>query len=108
MFVLRNQSLAEKWQATHPGILSLAGRSIAMLVRSQGLGDLYLAYLAATEAGAEFNLAYVPTDFQFADPKGQFDPKFMTALFETGEKQARNGTAWAKQPPALNLLKPEK
>ena len=43
-----------------------------------------------------------------SNPKGKFDPKFMTALFQTGEKQARSGTAWSKEPPALSLLKPGK
>jgi hypothetical protein len=106
LFVLRNESLAEQWKAVHPTIISLAGRSISMLLRNQGIGDIYMAYLVAVEGGIDFNFASIPVSFHYENRQGEFDPGFMTALFQTGYEQARSGTAWAKQPPALQLMHP--
>ena len=105
MYLLRNETLAEQWKEVHPTLISLAGRSIGMLLRNQGIGDLYMAYLVAQETGMDFNLAFIPTSFHFGKHKGEFDPVVMTALFDTGFEQARAGTAWKKEPPALPLLK---
>jgi len=64
-----------------------------------------MACLITAETGVDFNLAFIPTSFHFGKHKGEFDPVVMTALFDTGYEQARAGTAWTKEPPALPLLK---
>jgi len=104
MFVLRNETLTTQWKDVHPTIISLAGRALDMTIRTQGLGDLYRAYLVASSAGIDFKVAYVPGSFHFEPRKGEFDPAWMTALFDTGYDQAVAGAAWLKEPPAIQLL----
>jgi Patatin-like phospholipase len=107
MFVLRDELVTPAWAKVKPTVLHLAGRAIDSLVKYQGVGDIYRAYLVSVETGVDFNLAYIPSSFHRELPKGEaFDPAFMTALFNTGYDQARSGTAWKKEPPALQLIKP--
>ena len=109
LFVLRNELVTPQWEHVKPSLLHLAGPTIASLIKYQGLGDIFRAYLVAVETGVDFNLAYIPADFHHEKPKGkEFDPAFMTALFNTGYEQARAGTAWKKEPPAMQLITPIK
>lgn len=54
-----NPAWAEVEMRTH----AIAGRAISSLIQTQGIGDLYKIYLTAQRDGIDFNLAYVPTDF---------------------------------------------
>jgi hypothetical protein len=48
--------------------------------------------------GLEFNLAYIPDDFEF-EAKEEFDPVYMKALFDLGYEMAKSGYPWKKAPP---------
>ena len=53
----------------------------------------------ARDAGADFNLLSVPSDF---DGKASefFDPAYQGRLFEVGYRIGRAGGPWLKAPPA--------
>lgn len=48
--------------------------------------------------GNEFNLAYIPSDFD-EDPSEYFDPDYMTKLLNLGYLLGRDGCEWEKAPP---------
>lgn len=104
LFVIRNQVLASHWEQVSPELIRIGGRAVSLLMRNQGMGDLYRAYLVAAETGLDFHLAYVPGSFEFPNRKGEFDPAYMKALFDVGFDAAKSGTVWFKQPPAVHLL----
>ena len=48
------------------------------------------------------NLAHIPGTFNETKDE-QFDPEYMTALFETARELAKNGYPWLDKPPELTL-----
>jgi hypothetical protein len=71
-------------------------RTIATLLRNQGIGDLARIYIAARRAGLGFNLARVPADFD-REPAELFDQRYMRALYERGFAIARDGYPWVRE-----------
>jgi hypothetical protein len=65
------------------------------------MGDLYTIFSIAQRDNVEYNLAFIPRSFDY--PHTQlFDPKYMAALYEVGERLAVKGTDWwYKHPPVL-------
>jgi predicted acylesterase/phospholipase RssA len=100
LWVVRNGKIAPEYKATEETTLSIAARSLETLSRSNGMGDLARMYTKAKADSVEFNLAYIPADFQAPRP-APFDNAYMTALFKTGVKLGREGFPWAKVPPEL-------
>jgi len=101
VYVIRNSFLKPDWEMVHPKILPIAGVSINSLIRTQGIGDMYRIYLDCQRDGLDFNLAYIPEDFDLKS-KEDFDPVYMGKLFNLGYQLARNGYPWDKAPPGFN------
>jgi predicted patatin/cPLA2 family phospholipase len=97
LFLIRNSRLNPQWEAVKPSLAGIAGRSLGTLIRNQGVGDLYRIYLAAQRDGIEYNLAFIPEDFQM-ESKEQFDPEYMSRLFDLGYRMAQGGYPWKKAP----------
>jgi len=65
------------------------------------MGDLYTIFSIAQRDNVEYNLAFIPATFD-TPHTALFDPAYMRALFETGERMAVPGTDWWwKNPPIL-------
>jgi predicted acylesterase/phospholipase RssA len=97
MFLIRNSFLKPKWKAVKPSLAEIAGRSLGTLIRNQGIGDLYRIYLAAQRDGIDYNLAFIPENFQM-ESKEEFDPEYMRRLFDLGYRMAQGGYPWQKVP----------
>jgi hypothetical protein len=57
-------------------------------------------YIAARRDGLDFNLAFIPDNFDLT-PNEPFDPVYMRALYELGRGRALEGYPWAKAPPGM-------
>ena len=79
-------------------VLPIASRSISSLIRTQGIGDLYLIYMLSRRDGIDYNLAYIPDDFDM-ESQEIFDTKYMNKLYELGYYLGRKGYKWHKAPP---------
>jgi len=101
VYVIRNSALAATWSLIERRTISIAGRAIDALIHTQGLGDLYRIYLTTQREGLDFNLAYIGPDFTFENKKEEFDPPYMSALFDYGYNLGRQGYPWKKTPPGL-------
>ena len=97
LFLIRNSQLNPKWKAVKPSLAGIAGRSLGTLIRNQGIGDLYRIYLAAQRDGIDYNLAFIPEDFKM-ESKEEFDPEYMSRLFDLGFRMAQGGYPWEKAP----------
>ena len=97
LFLIRNSHLQPRWKAVKPKLAEIAGRSLGTLIRNQGIGDLYRIYLAAQRDGIDYNLAIIPEDFKM-ESKEQFDPEYMSRLFDLGFRMAQGGYPWKKEP----------
>jgi len=100
LYVVRNARLDPDWAEVERKTLTIAGRAIASLIQTQGVGDLYKLYTAAQRDGVDYNLAYIPKTFN-APHKEDFDPEYMRKLFQTGYDLAAKGYQWEKVPPGL-------
>ena len=75
-------------------------RSLATLIKSQGVGDLYKLYLEAQVQRMDFNYGAIPADFSMKS-KEFFDLAYMNALFAKGYELGRQGYVWQKVPPGM-------
>ncbi|MGB5619266.1 MAG: patatin-like phospholipase family protein [Desulfobacterales bacterium] len=100
VYLIRNARLRPVRKAMIRKVFPIADRSISSLIRTQGIGDMYRVYLAAERDGIDYNLAYVPDDFN-EKPKEMFDPEYMKRLFDVGYRMAKSGFPWKKAPPGF-------
>ena len=98
IYVIRNSALKPDRESVEPKLASIAGRSISSLIRTQGIGDLYLIYMISRRDGGNYRLAYIPDDFD-EKSKEPFDTAYMNKLFERGYDMSKNGYPWDETPP---------
>ncbi|KPG91982.1 patatin [Pseudomonas sp. RIT-PI-q] len=96
-YVIRNGKLVPQWSGTKRRTLSIGGRAISTLIQTQGISDLDRIYRIAQQDGADFNLAYIGSDFHF--PRNQkFDGEYMKRLFDYAFQLSAKGYPWHKSP----------
>ena len=105
VYVIRNSRLDPMYEQVENKLFPIAGRSIESLVRTQGIGDVHGVYLQTCRDGMDFNLAYIPSDFD-EKSREEFDPKYMKNLFDMAFDRARAGYPWEKLPPQLKEAPP--
>ena len=99
-YIIRNARLDPDWASVERQTMGIASRAISSLIHTQGIGDLYRMYLETQRDSVDYNLAYIGADFD--TPKlTQFDPKYMSALFNYGYNLASKGYPWEKMPPGF-------
>jgi hypothetical protein len=98
LYVIRNARLAAEWEPVEPRLGPIVSRSITLLIRDQGIGDMARVYLIAVRDGMEFNLARVPADFAVKSQE-LFDRTYMQELFERGFISGKLGDAWVRHSP---------
>jgi Patatin-like phospholipase len=99
-YIIRNGRVAPEYKAVKAKTLSIAGRAVSSLIKSQGVGDLYELFVFAKRNGIDYNLAYIPGDFPDTSTQA-FDPVYMGKLFDLGFQLAQSGYPWKKVPPRL-------
>ena len=102
LYVIRNARLDPEWANVERNTVTIAARSVASLIHSQGIGDLYRIYATAERDEVDFNLAFIPSSFN-APHKEEFDTEYMRALYATGYEMALKGFPWLKAPPGFTL-----
>ncbi|MEA3303467.1 MAG: patatin-like phospholipase family protein [Pseudomonadota bacterium] len=102
VYVIRNSFLDPNYLGMKRNLLPIGMRTIDSLIRTQGIGDLYQIYALTERDGNVFNLAYIPPDFT-EESKEEFDPVYMTKLFERGYQMGVDGYPWKKAPPGFIL-----
>jgi predicted patatin/cPLA2 family phospholipase len=100
IYVIRNSRIEPDWETVKPKIVPILSNTVDTLIRTQGIGDLYRIYIGAQRDGIDYNLAFIPSDFE-EKPKETFDPVYMGKLFDLGYQMAQNGYPWEKAPPGF-------
>ncbi len=100
LYIIRNAQVAPEYQRIKPHIAAIGTRAITTLTKYQGVGDLYRIYLLAQRDEIDYNLAYIPLDF---NPKrtSEFDTRYMNEEFDLAYNLARAGYQWSKHPPGF-------
>lgn len=99
-YIIRNGHVSPEYKPVKAKTLSIAGRAVSSLIKSQGVGDLYELYVFAKANGIDYNLAYIPGDFVDTSTQA-FDPVYMGKLYDLGFQMAQAGYPWKKVPPRM-------
>lgn len=102
LYVIRNARQDTDWADVERNTMSIAARSVASLIHSQGIGDLYRIYATAQRDGVDFNLGFIPSSFNVPH-KEEFDNAYMRALYDVGYEMMLKGFPWLKAPPGFSL-----
>jgi hypothetical protein len=100
IYIIKNGKILPEYDVVTPTTLSIAGRAISTLTKSNNQGDIYRIWRMATESNAEFNLASIPACFR-VKAKEAFDPAYQRALYEQGYQIGLEGSHWEHRPPEL-------
>jgi predicted acylesterase/phospholipase RssA len=100
LYVIRNARLDPDWAQVDRKTMSIAGRAVASLIHTQGIGDLYRIYATTQRDQVDFNLAFIPESFN-APHKEEFDNAYMRELYAVGYEMAVKGFPWLKTPPGF-------
>ena len=98
LYIIRNSKITPDYEVVKPGLFTISKRSIDMLIKNQGIGDLYRLHALTNRDGIDYNLAHVPSSFQEI-PREVFDQEYMRSLFDLGYDMAHQGYPWLKGPP---------
>jgi predicted acylesterase/phospholipase RssA len=98
LYIIRNARLDFPWASVERQTLAIARRALFSLIQTQGIGDLYRLYALARRDDIDFNLASIPSGFP-PTQKEDFDPVYMSRLFERGRSLGAAGYKWDKAPP---------
>ena len=101
LYIIRNSRLDPEWASVDRRVLSITERAINSMIMSQGIGDLYRLYVISRRDGVDYNLAYIPPNFN-ATKEEAFDPKYMGQLFDVAYELAGKGYPWQKLPPGYD------
>jgi predicted patatin/cPLA2 family phospholipase len=98
VYIIRNGRVGPEFEIVKASTLSIAGRSISTLIKTQGVGDLYQIYDLTRRNGIDYNLAYIPGEFSNSSSE-PFDKAYMSKLYNLGYELGRKGYVWRKKPP---------
>lgn len=98
LYIVKNGKITPETSVVKPQAITIAGRAISTLIKSQSAGELYRIYRMAADDGADFNFIAVPQSFNKV-AKEFFDPAYQKALFDEGYRLGSTGVPWLKQPP---------
>ena len=100
LYVIRNARLDPDWAHVERKTMSIAGRAVASLIHTQGIGDLYRIYATAQRDGVDFNLTFIPSTFNVPH-KEEFDNEYMRKLYDVGYDFGSKRQSWIKVPPGF-------
>jgi hypothetical protein len=114
LYLLNNAEIYARaeFHRVEASILSVAGATMASLMRKATLGSLYRLWVIALSGGADFHISYIPPEFELSRNPLEFDPDEMKRLFDLGYGKAIRGEAWetqmapASQAELLKLIDP--
>jgi len=93
LYLIRNSHTDPGFKSIDRRIIPIMARSLSSLIRTQGIGDIATIYFLTQRDGVEFNLAFIPENFN-AQPKETFDKAYMKHLFKLGYDEAVSGYPW--------------
>jgi patatin-like phospholipase len=99
LYVIIHSKLVPEFDVTGPEKIFILGKAISAALKAGAQAELALLSTAAKRDSIELNVTYV--DGSFHHPaQTAFDQKQMTALFNLGLEEAKNGTAFRTQNPS--------
>ncbi|WP_211907428.1 patatin-like phospholipase family protein [Pikeienuella piscinae] len=99
VWVVVNNDLAPPHSTVRARLPAIGFAAVSSLIRGSGTGDVYRLYAIAQRDKVDFNVTWIPPEIPCPDPDEQFDPSFMSCLYEFAGDYFRTGEAWRDAPP---------
>lgn len=93
IWVIHNKRLEPRFEAQSTSLIKMANRTLSILIRSQGLGDLAFIIALAKRDGLVISGLAVPARFSDS-PTQAFDPAYMTKLYNIGLTDGSSVNSW--------------
>lgn len=100
LYILNCCYMSPHSKQVEDNLTAIISRTIETNGSSKMSADTYRIYAFAKEKGWDYNLAYIPEDFN-PNQKEMFDKQEMQRLFKRGYDDAIAGYKWHKAPPGL-------
>lgn len=97
LYTIVNTKLGPEFSMVERDTLSILARGIAIALKATARGEIALARMLAERNGLDWNLAFVPSNFN-GQARGPFDPDYMAKLFEAGAAQGRSASPFQQGP----------
>ncbi len=95
-YVIRNSRIHPDFSPVRARVTDIAGRSVASLIRTQGIGDAFRIAVMTYRDNIDLKLTWIPEDAPRDTGTELFDPQYMSALFEFGRLQMVDDSAWTR------------
>lgn len=95
--IIINGKMTPEYTPTEEKTIPIAMRAITTLTKAQTHSELYRLWRVAGDAGADFNMIALPSQFPGA-PVGALDGEYQRAVYAEGQRLARSRTGWLKRP----------
>ncbi|MEH6636241.1 MAG: patatin-like phospholipase family protein [Halioglobus sp.] len=93
-YLIRNSRLVPEYKEVRARVPDIAARSVASLIRTQGIGDIYRIAAISHRDDVDVKLTWIPLT-AIRDPgKEVFDPQYMSAMFEYGYQRTLTSSVW--------------
>lgn len=93
-YVIRNAYRDPEFETVEPTLVPIMAKTVASMIRTQGIGDAYRIYTLAKRDGVSVLFTWIPKNAVAIEPEEAFDPAYMSALFEFGYRRLIAGDAW--------------
>jgi len=97
VFMIRNSEIWTAWQPIPRKVIDIGSRTVEVMINFQSIGDIFRNYVIARDAGIEFYLAGIPTNFK-VERTGAFDTGYMNVLFDVGYEKGSSTNQWETAP----------
>jgi predicted acylesterase/phospholipase RssA len=94
-YLIRNSRFMPDYEPVRARVPDIAARSVASLIRTQGIGDTYRIAAVTNRDGVAVKLTSIPGTAMRNPGDEIFDPAYMSALFEYGYQRTVSGKAWS-------------
>lgn len=94
-YLIRNSRFMPDYEPVRARVPDIVARSIASLIRTQGIGDTYRIAAVTNRDGVAVKLTSIPGTAMRNPGDEIFDPAYMSALFEYGYQRTVSGKAWS-------------
>ena len=93
-YVIRNSRIEAQYQPVRARLPDIGARSVASLIRTQGIGDAFRIAAVTHRDGVALEITWIPMSAP-ADPGEEiFDPAYMSELFDYGLNRVKRGEAF--------------
>jgi predicted acylesterase/phospholipase RssA len=97
IYVVVNNQLGPEFQVTERTALAILSRSLAIAMKAASRAAIAVHTAFAQRSGHDVQFTHIDESFKLSNTK-PFDPTYMKALFEHGERVGRDGTAFKANP----------